>query len=1006
MLLALASLLGGGMATAATGTSKSVKAGAGKELPSSRRAGLHRIINDGVAGDQPLRTKSDRQTLDASKKTIYRLADGTNLQGNVVFSDSWDQSNYPMGYYIIRPGGIGAQLNELAFDYSYGSIYTGSGKFYGVFGEEIQGTPYVMVETYDTNGTTDGSGWTFKSSVEAPIGVLSTAAAPDPETGIIYGCYYNDYASGVVWGTCDYENVTRTVIAPLELRLYGVGADSNGQFYGVGEDGGFYKIDKLTGELTLISESDFYTRYLVGGVINEAEGKFLQTYSTDTSGGLVEFDLVTGEMKTLCEFDDQQEVVGLYIEKGTSPVIKAVPQAPADVAVTLEDGFARLTWSAVTESVNRVDMDPDKVSYIVYSETGDELATLLKETEYSERVTPPDEGISYVIYYVSAVYEGTESQATPSNSILLGAYKPPCKIDFSRSTLDAHTIIDANGDGVTWVLEPYDCFYSPGLVPTKADDWLISPPFALEMNSTYEFSLNCGNISKYASEALEVFYGEAPAIEAMTNVLVPMTELNSGQDVTLTGIIRPTKSGNYYIGFHCVSGYSSYWLYLEDYSVSAPIGNTAPDAIEDVTITPDINGELKASVTFKVPATTLGGEALNENVFVQVERSMDEVFSGSFRPGEVVTFETEVYYSGKSTYKFMPSTQSGGDGPTTSFEVFIGLDKPSYPEKGVGWQIDDENNVVICWEPVVTNVQDNAINPEDVTYNIYTIENGYLGTKLNSAPLTDTNVRLQIKDVDRQVYLQFGLSAEWKGKESTVMPTALICYGPAFEMPVVLSNGGCLDEYLVHVDNQNGAQVNVFADSDLLKAQDGDGEGWAFVFDALDQKAAIVTGRIHVTGDEPVLQYYVLRQAEEDCNTLTAYADINGVHNKLGSVAVDDFPVGVWSMVEYDLSSYLNQNAEIRIEGDCLGRRYTFFDNICITDKKDNGLQTVESIEDIFVSVINGAIHIKTQKNSVWQLFSIDGKEVVKGKGNGIINMNPGIYLLKAPSGTLKIMVG
>ncbi|MDE7413987.1 MAG: choice-of-anchor J domain-containing protein [Muribaculaceae bacterium] len=1005
LAFAVLALFGGLTADAVTNTTNSVKAMVGKNLPTSRQAGLRRVINEGVSAETPLKFESASQSPKGLKKISSRLADGTNLQGNIVFSNSWDTSNYPMGYYAITPKGVGAQLNELAFDYSYGSIYTGTGKFYGVFGEEIQGTPYVMVETYNTNGTTDGSGWTFKSSVEAPIGVLSTAAAPDPTTGIIYGCYYNDYASGVVWGSCDYENVTRTVIAPLNILLYGVGADKNGQFYGVGEDGGFYKINKSTGELTLIAKTGYRTDYLVGGVVNDAEGKFLQTYSTDTSGGLVEFDLTTGEMTTLCEFDDQQEVVGLYIEKGNTPDVKAIPAAPTNVVATWGEGVAELTWGKVTESVNRVDIDPNKVTYIVYSEKGEELATGLTDTKFSEKIQAPTDGVRYIFYYVAAVYEDSESQVTPSNSIMLGAYKPPFKIDFSRSTLDAHTIIDANGDGVTWSLEPGDCYYSPGLTQTKANDWLISPPFALDENHTYEFTVDCGSISKFASEAMEIYYGEAPTVEAMTNVLIPMTELNTGEDVTLTGIIRPTKTGNCFIGFHCVSGYSSYWLYLDSYSVSAPIDNSTPDAIENVTITPDINGELKATITFKTPETTLGGELLDENVYVVVEKAHDEVFSGSFKPGEMVTFETEVYYSGSATYTFMPSTRNGGDGPATTFEVFIGLDKPSYPEKAMGWQIGNESLIELTWNPVTTNIHGNAINPNDVTYNVYTIQNGYLGTKLNSDPITDTRIALQLQDVTEQVYLQFGLTAEWKGKESTAMPTALICYGPAFDMPVILSNGECLNKYLIHVDNENGAQVSVFADSDLLTSQDGDGEGWAFVFDALDQKAALVTGRIHIAGEEPVLQYFVMRQAEEDNNTLTAYAAINGERNKLGSVAIDEMPVGKWSLVEYDLRNFLNQNAEMRIEGDCQGRKNTFFDNIMIFDKKLSGCDTLESDENISVHGEKGTILIMASDNAEWKVYSIDGTNIANGKGSKAVDTTPGIYLVKTSAKLFKIMV-
>lgn len=111
---------------------------------------------------------------------------------------------------------------------------------------------------------------------------------------------------------------------------------------------------------------------------------------------------------------------------------------------------------------------------------------------------------------------------------------------------DIFTVIDGNKDGKTWE------FYKPQLaarcVPntgnTAKDDWLITPSIYMEGGKTYYISADAW-IGTTNKEKFSMWLGKAPTVEAMTDSIIPETELGSKTRANYGNYFTVAESGSY-----------------------------------------------------------------------------------------------------------------------------------------------------------------------------------------------------------------------------------------------------------------------------------------------------------------------------------------------------------------------------------------------------------------------------------------------------------------------------
>ena len=433
-----------------------------------------RQVPQGVNGLHKVQSaiKAQNKLAVNSATSAHRAAaSGITLRGSVEFADSWASgSNFAYGMYSV-PTVDGGGFEMLgATDKALGvGVDDNNGTFYSTYLETFWG--YIVgcgVAAYDTET------WDLISDTSLEeMSVIAHAMALDPVSGEIYGTFRDASGEGVTWKKADFEALSATDIAPLNVYLCAVACDDSGQFYGVssyneGTDEApdykhdLYKIEKETGELTFIAPvtGGYTTVYQIGGCINNQNHTMLITASTDTDGSLWEIDLATGVSTKLVAFADAEEVTSIYIPKPAAA--DKAPAAPG-LEVACENGAmdVQIKLTMPTTLFDGTPAAGQTFSYSVLA-NGEEVMTgsALAGAEVSENVAISTSGV--VSFAATASNsEGASPKAKASCYVGKGTPSAPQNVELTwasnMATLTWSAVSTASDGGY---INPEDITYT------------------------------------------------------------------------------------------------------------------------------------------------------------------------------------------------------------------------------------------------------------------------------------------------------------------------------------------------------------------------------------------------------------------------------------------------------------------------------------------------------------------------------------------------------------------
>ena len=133
--------------------------------------------------------------------------------------------------------------------------------------------------------------------------VVATETANDPQTGEVFGQFYNADLTRREFGVIDYQTMTRTTIGQSAHQYVAMGITSDGEAYGVATDGNFYHINRTTGKETLKGSTGIQVArhdgnaYFQSGEIDPRTDEFYWA-SVDSTGlsMLYTVDLADGQL--------------------------------------------------------------------------------------------------------------------------------------------------------------------------------------------------------------------------------------------------------------------------------------------------------------------------------------------------------------------------------------------------------------------------------------------------------------------------------------------------------------------------------------------------------------------------------------------------------------------------------------------------------------------------------------------------------------------------------------
>ena len=222
------------------------------------------------------------------------------------------------------------------------------------------------------------------------------------------------------------------------------------------------------------------------------------------------------------------------------------------------------------------------------------------------------------------------------------------------------TTVNIDEDTKTWVDDDYssdfsDTPYAEGKEfkdrRKQADDWLISPAITLTAGKEYKVSFWLYVESGY--DNLSLSWADAGTVEALSAEDGMLFDYEEGTYdwERYSVVVTPENNGSYYFGFHVYSPESKGYVYLTGFEVAENV--FTPASVGNLNVAPDLNGALRATLSWTLPITDADGIALPSDATfdkIKICRDGDRIAD---LPGDALTFEDSEALGlteGKHTY--------------------------------------------------------------------------------------------------------------------------------------------------------------------------------------------------------------------------------------------------------------------------------------------------------------------------------------------------------------------
>ncbi len=348
--------------------------------------------------------RSNDQAASSLSTTKLKFREGATLPamyGSVIYSDTWSEDNVPKGIYTLpttatgqfqllglSQGNTAFQLEEYVYTCIDLSIF---GMFLGVTIDIFDPATWELVGNKTVND------WQYR--------VIDTA--PDPATGILYAITYNTAASALQLATLapsETNGYSVTAITDMAGMWNSIAFAPDGQLYGIlapsDAEATLHKIDKATGEATLVGPTGHMARYLSSSEIDPKTGKMYWTVCTDDAGYITEVNLATGAATGLFQFPGGEEVTGLFFP--TPAAEDTAPAAVTDLVASFPEGSLTGTIEFVAPSTlfNGTEASGN-LNYTIIANDQEFTGTTTYGAEVARSFTAPSSGMYTFTVYVS-----------------------------------------------------------------------------------------------------------------------------------------------------------------------------------------------------------------------------------------------------------------------------------------------------------------------------------------------------------------------------------------------------------------------------------------------------------------------------------------------------------------------------------------------------------------------------------------------------------------------------
>jgi hypothetical protein len=480
-----------------------------------------------------------------------------------------------------------------------------------------------------------------------------------------------------------------------------------------------------------------------------------------------------------------------WYELGSSRTGKTITcgyDAPADVlnpTLSIDGLKATVKWDAPTKG-RYADFgskfDASNITYTVVRNTDNKvIAKDITETTATDETL--SEEIKTYTYTIFASSQGQQNLGIVTNSVSGGLYLAlPYENDFSNyHCLDGWTILNldlaSRGSANTWVWNSIYNNLTSGW--GMSDDWAITPAFNLKADSLYMFSYKLKGAGN-----LTTTIGKGNTAEVQTNILDDFQDYTTHGTETKRYYYRPTNEGRYNLGLYNYNLTDEQGWNVDTLIVKAVAPVSAPDKVRNLTFTPDANGALGGTLTFKLPSINISGNAITSltKVTAYDNDGAELANSTNVKPGDNVSLKVKAV-QGWNSFRVVAANENG-EGWPVELSKFIGPDVPvAINNFTLKWG-EEQNIASLSWEAPSEGVNGGYVDPSTYKYTIYKYDtkSNPLYTKLGESG-NETSIDVQIKDASTsQNQYVFAVTATNVAGESDYVKGGIVL-GKPYTMP-------------------------------------------------------------------------------------------------------------------------------------------------------------------------------------------------------------------------------
>lgn len=606
------------------------------------------------------------------------------------------------------------------------------------------------------------------------------------------------------------------------------------------------------------------------------------------------------------------------------------PDIPGHANLLVEKRKATLSWQPAQGEFG------GNVGDVTYTVTrypdSQVVASGLTDTTFVDETLPAGHLVKYT-YGITPVNTAGSGRENISNGQVGGDAREVPYYVKARADVEEQdfSFVDSNNDGLTWeVSEFWDMirfshksYKNSSLSQQLSDDWMFLPAISLKAGKKYQLEYDeWGTKGFDTSEQMEVKIGKAMSAEAQTQTIASRYEIPKDEAAHRKFTFSVSEDGDYYIGFH-VAGVQyepANDVEIQTIAVVEAVADTAPAAVENLSVLPGEQGSYQATVTFTAPTKTYAGGTLSQIGSVRVYRNNTLIHTFTeVTAGQPLTYTDNTLLAsdnGVNQYVVVAANASG-DGEVSVKDLFIGVDKPTV--EGISGSVSQQNGkLVFEWTPVST-VGDNEgyVDPSKVTYYVYELRgarNYLMGSVTGQTRLEcdfDYNSGEQ-----RMMTFTLGTANAAGYLENAIVELGSLVVGESYRLPFSESLESGKDSKYFFWNTTNSNNPLVVATDDSF---DDDGGCYQWSGGAAGHYYSVNLGKVSLRGASNPALVFAYKFA-------TVYGSVQvEVQTPDGKVHQEDLlnsgagVAGDWQIAKVSLEKYLNEDyvlVKLKLESD------------------------------------------------------------------------------------------